>query len=82
LWERDASDLEVIWVSDEAKYFRKRGWTEVSQNSPTGKSAGVMDWSVNDQAGPARLAGAISCAETRFAQHGVDGRDDRNARRA
>jgi hypothetical protein len=30
-------DVEVIWVSDEEKYFCERGWTAKSQTQPVGQ---------------------------------------------
>jgi hypothetical protein len=66
----------------EAKYFSREDWTRNSQNSPSGKSAGVLDWFVNDEAALPGLRRASHDAEKRFTQHGVDGGDARNARRA
>ena len=38
LRERDGRILDLIWVSGEAEYFCKKGWTATSQNCPSGKS--------------------------------------------
>jgi hypothetical protein len=33
----------VIWHFGKAEYFFERGWTRSLQNSPTGKSAGMVE---------------------------------------
>jgi len=66
LSERDGESLELIWVSGEAEYFFKRGWTPGSTNFPSGKSLeiapclGSQNWKAQPQrpfpAGPSYRA--------------------------
>ena len=37
LWDGTAKDINLIWVSDEEKYFCKQGWTANSLICPTGQ---------------------------------------------
>jgi hypothetical protein len=37
-WDGTAVDIQVIWVFGKPEYFFKRGWTDVSRNSLSGKS--------------------------------------------
>jgi hypothetical protein len=40
---QDGESIELLLPNHEAKYFCKDGWTEISSNSPPGKSLGSID---------------------------------------
>jgi hypothetical protein len=40
LWDGTANDIDLIWVSGEAEYFCKRGWTRKLVICPSSKSRG------------------------------------------